>query len=117
MFYAVALALAVVGDNHPYTVKAAWTYVGLRVGHSLYQVFVNRVLVSCVFFFVFSFLGGGDQREDSSGLTFSCDRHAFKSSLAVRLSLLGCGVVLRRLCSRKLLESAKKGGDRGGLVV
>lgn len=88
MFYAVALALAVVGDNHPYTIKAAWTYVGLRVGHSLYQVFVNRVLVGCVFSFLwflvplFYFLPlfWGDQREDGFGLTFSCDRHDFKSS-------------------------------------
>lgn len=55
VFYAVALALAVVGDNHPYTIKAAWTYVGLRVGHSLYQVFVNRVLVSLFLFFGFGF--------------------------------------------------------------
>lgn len=59
VFYAVALALAVVGDNHPYTVKAAWTYVGLRVGHSLYQVFVNRVLVSFSFFF--SLFWGGSE--------------------------------------------------------
>lgn len=78
VFYAVALALAVVGDNHPYTVKAAWTYVGLRVGHSLYQVFVNRVLVS--FFSFLWFLGflffplflfcAGNRREDGFGLTF-----------------------------------------------
>lgn len=60
MFYAVALALAVVGDNHPYTIKAAWTYVGLRVGHSLYQVFVNRVLVSCVSFFLLFLVFWGD---------------------------------------------------------
>lgn len=87
VFYAVALALAVVGDNHPYTIKAAWTYVGLRVGHSLYQVFVNRVLVSFFLFFGFWFsffplflFFAGNRREEGFGLTFSCDRHAFKSS-------------------------------------
>ena len=46
VFYAVALALAVAGDTHPYTLKAAWTYVGIRIFHSLYQTFVNQVLVS-----------------------------------------------------------------------
>lgn len=46
VFYAVALSLAFAGDTHPYTLKAAWTYVGIRIFHSLFQVFVNKVLVS-----------------------------------------------------------------------
>ncbi|EME42087.1 hypothetical protein DOTSEDRAFT_81082 [Dothistroma septosporum NZE10] len=44
VFYAVALALAMAGDTHQYTLSAAWTYVGIRIFHSLYQVFVNKVL-------------------------------------------------------------------------
>lgn len=46
VFYAVALSLALAGDDHPYTVNAAWTYVGMRIFHSLYQTLVNKVLVS-----------------------------------------------------------------------
>lgn len=46
VFYAVALALAMADDRHDYTLNAAWTYVGIRVLHSLYQVYVNEVLVS-----------------------------------------------------------------------
>ncbi|CAK1363640.1 unnamed protein product [Cercospora beticola] len=44
VFYAVALSLIAAGDTHDYTVKAAWTYVGIRIFHSLYQVLVNKVL-------------------------------------------------------------------------
>lgn len=44
-FYAVALALAALGDGHRYTRRAAWGYVGLRVAHSLFQALVNKVLV------------------------------------------------------------------------
>lgn len=44
-FYAVALALTIVGDNHKYTKYAAWGYVGVRIVHSLFQSLVNKVLV------------------------------------------------------------------------
>lgn len=44
-FYAVALALAALGDTHRYTRYAAWGYVGLRVAHSLFQALVNKVVV------------------------------------------------------------------------
>lgn len=45
-FYAVALALAALGDGrHPRVRAAAWGYVGLRVVHSLFQATVNRVVV------------------------------------------------------------------------
>lgn len=46
VFYAVTLALAILGDNHPYTLQAAWTYVGLRIVHSVFQSLVNKVMVS-----------------------------------------------------------------------
>lgn len=42
--FAVALALAMVGDNHPYTVYAAWGYTGLRILHSLIHATVNKVM-------------------------------------------------------------------------
>ncbi|GIZ43762.1 hypothetical protein CKM354_000697700 [Cercospora kikuchii] len=45
VFFAVALALAVVGDDHPNTVKAAWTYVGARIVHSVFQSLVNKVMI------------------------------------------------------------------------
>lgn len=44
-FFAVALALTIVGDNHKYTKWAAWGYVGTRIVHSLFQSLVNKVLV------------------------------------------------------------------------
>lgn len=34
-----------VGDDHPNTVKAAWTYVGARIVHSIFQSTVNKVMV------------------------------------------------------------------------
>lgn len=44
-FYAVALALTILGDNHKYTRYAAWGYVGVRIVHSLFQSLVNKVMV------------------------------------------------------------------------
>lgn len=44
-FFAVALALTIVGDNHKYTKWAAWGYVGTRIVHSLFQSLVNKILV------------------------------------------------------------------------
>ena len=43
LFYAVVLALAVVGDRDPGTLAFAWAYVGLRIVHSLVQATVNIV--------------------------------------------------------------------------
>lgn len=45
MQYAVALALAMIGDNHPYTAYAAWGYTGLRIIHSLIHATVNKIMV------------------------------------------------------------------------
>ena len=44
IFYAIVLALALMGMNHPINVMLAWGYVGLRVIHSLVQAITNRVL-------------------------------------------------------------------------
>jgi hypothetical protein len=43
LFYAVALALAVIGDASTPSVVLAWAYVGLRVAHSLWQSLVNDI--------------------------------------------------------------------------
>jgi hypothetical protein len=45
VFYAVALALAMMGQGNGVNATIAWGYVGLRVAHSLVQVSVNRVVI------------------------------------------------------------------------
>jgi len=45
VFYAVAATLALLGDDNPYTLAAAWGYVGVRVVHSLVQAIVNKIMV------------------------------------------------------------------------
>ncbi|KAI5365914.1 putative membrane-associated, eicosanoid/glutathione metabolism (MAPEG) protein [Septoria linicola] len=59
VFYAVVLALALIGDNHPNTLKAAWTYVGLRITHSVFQSLVNKVMVRFQIFLTSSIVVGG----------------------------------------------------------
>ena len=54
LFYATALALAVLGDVSSLSVALAWGYVGLRVVHSLVQVLVNTIQVRFALFFVSS---------------------------------------------------------------
>lgn len=44
-FYAVALTIALLGKNHEIDTKLAWTYVGLRVLHSLVQALGNNIPV------------------------------------------------------------------------
>ena len=43
VFYAVALALALIHKGDGITAQIAWVYVGLRVLHSLVQATVNKV--------------------------------------------------------------------------
>ncbi len=45
LFYAVALVLAIIGQGDGLNATIAWTYVGLRVVHSLWQATVNKVMV------------------------------------------------------------------------
>jgi hypothetical protein len=54
LFYAVALALAVLGDGSTVSVTLAWTYVALRVVHSLWQSLVNRIPLRFAIFSVSS---------------------------------------------------------------
>ncbi|HUR41645.1 MAG TPA: MAPEG family protein [Verrucomicrobiae bacterium] len=44
VFYAVAIALAIVGDFSALSVGLAWAYVALRVVHSLWQALVNVII-------------------------------------------------------------------------
>lgn len=43
IFYALVLALAVMGNTAESTLVLAWAYVGLRVVHSLVQALVNKI--------------------------------------------------------------------------
>ncbi|WP_156255340.1 MAPEG family protein [Sandarakinorhabdus oryzae] len=45
IFYATALALAVMGEGGSLAVNLAWGYAGLRIIHSLVQILSNRVVV------------------------------------------------------------------------
>ena len=44
IFYAIVIALILMGFDHPINVYLAWAYVGLRVIHSLIQATVNIVI-------------------------------------------------------------------------
>ncbi len=50
IFYATALALAVMGEGGSLAVNLAWGYAGLRIVHSLVQILSNRVVVRFVVF-------------------------------------------------------------------
>lgn len=54
LFYAIALSLAVLGDSSTVSVALAWSYVALRVVHSLWQALVNRIPVRFALFVVSS---------------------------------------------------------------
>jgi hypothetical protein len=50
IFYAVVLALAIMGSDNGLNVALAWGYVGLRVVHSIVQATVNIVAIRLAFF-------------------------------------------------------------------
>jgi len=50
VFYAVALALALIGQGDGLNATLGWVYVGLRIAHSLVQATVNRVMVRFLLF-------------------------------------------------------------------
>lgn len=56
LFYAVALALAVLGDASSASLALAWGYVAMRVVHSLVQTLVNHIPTRFALFFVSSLL-------------------------------------------------------------
>jgi hypothetical protein len=51
LFYALGAITVLAGQQSPLTVGLAWTYVALRVAHSLIQATINRVILR---FYVFS---------------------------------------------------------------
>ena len=56
LFYAIAISLAVLGDQSTASLALAWAYVGLRVVHSLVQVTWNNIQTRFALFFVSSLL-------------------------------------------------------------
>lgn len=52
LFYAVALAAQLIGAGDPINIGLAWTYVLVRVVHSLVQATVNIILVRFTIFVV-----------------------------------------------------------------
>jgi hypothetical protein len=50
VFYATALALAVMGAGGGLAAQLAWAYAGLRILHSLVQILSNRVLARFIVF-------------------------------------------------------------------
>lgn len=43
LFYAVAISLALLGRGEAWVLALAWTYVGLRIAHSLVQALANHI--------------------------------------------------------------------------
>ncbi|MDM4769547.1 MAPEG family protein [Solimonas sp. SE-A11] len=54
LFYAVGLALAVAGDATTLSLGLAWTYVGMRVAHSLVQALINIIQIRFALFLLSS---------------------------------------------------------------
>ena len=50
VFYAVCLLLAMIGQGDNLNATIAWAYVGLRIAHSLVQIFSNRVIIRFALF-------------------------------------------------------------------
>ena len=53
LFYAIGLVLALLSPS-AFDVGLAWTYVGLRVAHSVFQSLVNKIEVRFALFFLSS---------------------------------------------------------------
>lgn len=50
VFYAVAIVLAVIGQGDGINATIGWTYVALRILHSIVQATVNRVMIRFMLF-------------------------------------------------------------------
>jgi len=55
VFYAVALALALIGQGDGLNATIAWAYVVIRIAHSIWQATVNKVAVRFLLFALSSF--------------------------------------------------------------
>ncbi|QUL38963.1 MAPEG family protein [Erythrobacter sp. JK5] len=53
LFYAVVIILAIIGPG-PIDILLAWSYTGIRIVHSLWQILVNKVPVRFVLFLLSS---------------------------------------------------------------
>lgn len=56
VFYAIAMALALLEQGHGINLTLAWAYVGLRVVHSLVQALVNKIEVRFAVFMLSSLM-------------------------------------------------------------
>ncbi len=56
IFYAIVLALALLGQQQPINVAFAWGYVLLRIAHSLVQATVNVVTIRFALYILSSLL-------------------------------------------------------------
>lgn len=54
LFYATTITLAVLGVNDAIDTGLAWTYVGLRIAHSVFQATVNKIEIRFALFLVSS---------------------------------------------------------------
>jgi hypothetical protein len=52
IFYAIAIALALMGEGSGINLVLAWSYVGLRVVHSLVQALINYIYLRFALFVV-----------------------------------------------------------------
>ncbi len=54
IFYAIALTLALIGAGDGINLTLAWTYVGMRIVHSLVQALINKIELRFTIFFLSS---------------------------------------------------------------
>lgn len=54
LFYATAIMLALMGQGTPVNVGLAWTYVVLRIAHSLWQAKINTIPIRFTLFILSS---------------------------------------------------------------
>jgi len=52
LFYVVLTAAALLGKAESFVVVLAWLYVGLRIGHSIIHLTINKVPVRFAFYFL-----------------------------------------------------------------
>jgi hypothetical protein len=52
IFYAIVFALVIMGDSSPSSLAMAWSYVVLRVAHSLLQATVNKIELRFLLFVI-----------------------------------------------------------------
>ncbi len=50
IFYAIVLALVLMGDKSQFNLTLAWAYVAIRVVHSIWQITINQVPVRFALF-------------------------------------------------------------------